>query len=256
MSQSVLELGKHIDAAAINAEAVSQISTGQKITLEDAYKVQVASIDQRLGRGEKLIGYKMGFTSKAKMEQMGVHELIWGRLTSKMEFKDGDTLELSKYVHPRAEPEVAFRISKDIPGALQSEDISNYVDAVCVALEIIDSRYKNFKFSLEDVVADNCSSTGYVLGEWLSADNKFDSLSISLEINGEMVQSGSTDAILGNPWNSFLEATRIFEREGMELKKGMVLLAGAATPAEFLSGGDELKASCEGLGEVSLSVMS
>ena len=254
MSKSILELAKHLDSAAINADAVPQISIDQELSIADAYKVQVASIDQRLGRGEKLLGYKMGFTSKAKMEQMGVHELIWGRLTSNMELKDGDALELSKYVHPRAEPEVAFRIKQDIPGELTEADIPNYVDAVCVAIEIIDSRYKNFKFSLEDVIADNCSSTGYVLGDWLTAENKFDHLSISLKVNGGLVQSGSTDDILGNPWNSFLEATRIFKREGIELKKGMVLLAGAATPAVFLKAGDEVKAVCEGLGEVGLLV--
>ncbi|MFK7755424.1 MAG: 2-keto-4-pentenoate hydratase [Flavobacteriales bacterium] len=255
MNTPILDLAKHLDAAAMNADAVPQISLEQELSLSDAYKVQVASMDQRLERGEKLLGYKMGFTSKAKMEQMGVHELIWGRLTSNMELKDGGTLELSKYVHPRAEPEVAFRISKDIEGALQREDIPQYVDAVCVAIEIIDSRYKNFKFSLEDVVADNCSSTGYLLGEWLSAETKIDGLSISLEVNGEVVQSGSTNDILGNPWNSFLEATRIFKREGIELKKGMVLLAGAATPAVFLKPGDKVKASCDGLGEVSLEAL-
>jgi len=254
MSKSILELAKHLDSAAINAAAVPQISIDQELSIKGAYEIQVASIDQRLDRGEELLGYKMGFTSKAKMEQMGVHELIWGRLTSNMELKDGDTLELSKYVHPRAEPEVAFRISQDISRELTEKDIPNYVDAVCVALEIIDSRYKNFKFSLEDVIADNCSSTGYVLGKWLSAENKFDSLSISLQVNGEKVQSGSTNDILGNPWNSFLEATRIFKREGIELKKGMVLLAGAATPAVFLNSGDEVKATCHGMGDVSLSV--
>lgn len=254
MSKSILELAKHLDSAAINADAVPQISIDQELSIADAYKVQVASIDQRLGRGEKLLGYKMGFTSKAKMEQMGVNELIWGRLTSNMELKDGAALELSKYVHPRAEPEVAFRISQDIPEELTEADIPNYVDAVCAAIEIIDSRYKDFKFSLEDVIADNCSSTGYVLGEWLTAENKFDHLSISLEVNGEVVQSGSTDDILGNPWNSFLEATRIFKREGIELKKGMVLLAGAATPAVFLKAGDEVKTTCDGLGEVGLLV--
>ena len=254
MSKSILELAKHLDSAAINADAVPQISIDQELSIADAYKVQVASIDQRLGRGEKLLGYKMGFTSKAKMEQMGVNELIWGRLTSNMELKDGAALELSKYVHPRAEPEVAFRISQDIPEVLTEADIPNYVDAVCAAIEIIDSRYKDFKFSLEDVIADNCSSTGYVLGEWLTAENKFDHLSISLEVNGEVVQSGSTDDILGNPWNSFLEATRIFKREGIELKKGMVLLAGAATPAVFLFFFDEVKTTCDGLGEVGLLV--
>ena len=84
--------------------------------------------------------------------------------------------------------------------------------------------------------------------------NDLNNLSISLEINGEVKHAGSTNAILGNPWNSFLEATRIFKREGIELKKGMVLLAGAATPAEFLNVGDSVKVSCDGLGEVSVSI--
>jgi len=153
MSQTIISIAKRLDQAAVSAEAISQISLDQEISLKDAYEIQVESMNQRFSRGEKLLGLKMGFTSKAKMEQMGVHELIWGRLTSNMELKDGGTMELAKYVHPRAEPEVAFRISQDIPGELTEEDIPRYVDAVCVAIEIIDSRYKNFKFSLEDVVA-------------------------------------------------------------------------------------------------------
>lgn len=252
MSKSIQDLAVHLDHAAIHAEAVPQISLEQNLSLEDAYKVQVESMNQRFSRGEKLLGYKMGFTSKAKMEQMGVHELIWGRLTSNMEFSDGGTLELNKFVHPRAEPEVAFRIAKDIPGELTKDQISTYVDAVSVAIEIIDSRYKNFKFSLEDVIADNCSSTGYVIGDWLSPENNLDNLEMSLKVNGEVVQSGQSNDILGNPWNSFLEATRIFKREGIELKEGMVLLAGAATPAVFLNSGDVVSAYCEGLGSVSL----
>ncbi len=254
MSKSISELAVHLDQAAINADAVPQISLEQELSLTDAYKVQVESMNQRFSRGEKLLGYKMGFTSKAKMEQMGVHELIWGRLTSNMEFKNGDELNLAKFVHPRAEPEVAFRISKDIDGALTEEQIHEHVNAVTVAIEIIDSRYKNFKFSLEDVVADNCSSTGYVIGEWQDVNNDLDNLKMTLEVNGEAVQSGVSNDILGNPWNSFLEATRIFDREGIELKAGMILLAGAATPAVFLNSGDKVSASCEGLGVVGLNV--
>jgi len=159
-----------LDTAAIEAKPTNQISASQVISIKDAYEIQKLSIQRRINRAEDLMGYKLGFTSKAKMEQMGVHSVIWGRLTSSMELKTGQEMNLSEFIHPRVEPEIAFLISKDISSELSMDEIKDHVDQVAGALEIIDSRYENFKFSLEDVIADNCSSSAYKIGKWHAQD--------------------------------------------------------------------------------------
>jgi 2-oxo-3-hexenedioate decarboxylase len=248
------ELAIALDIAAKNAKAVAQISSSQAITLDDAYDIQAFSIAQRCERGEKLIGLKLGFTSKAKMEQMGVHDMIWGRLTSDMQFQNGGDLQKSKFIHPRAEPEIAFLIKEDITELVTLETASNFIESVAGAIEIIDSRYENFKFSLEDVIADNCSSAGLVIGNWLPTNTNLSDLKIDLKINGETVETGSSNAILGNPWESVVAAVRLSLQYKEPLKKGMILLAGAATSAVFIQAGQTVEAEIEGLGNIRLDV--
>ena len=111
-----------------------------------------------------------------------------------------------------------------------------------MAIEIIDSRFQNFKFSLEDVVADNCSSTALVIGERLPIDTNLSNVSMQLVINSEVRQSGNTDAILGNPWESVVAASRLVAKAGLTLPKGSLIMAGAATAAEYLKSGDHVEA--------------
>ena len=117
------DLAKLVDEAALNANPIPQLTTHRDISLEDAYDIQTKSIQERYRRGEKFIGYKMGFTSKAKMEQMGVHEIIWGRLTDKMLINRGGQINIHKYIHPRAEPEICFLVKKKITKPITSTAI-------------------------------------------------------------------------------------------------------------------------------------
>lgn len=242
------EIATQLDQAAKNANAISQMAAKNNMSLKDAYEIQLKSIELRKKRGEKVTGYKLGFTSKAKMEQMGVHDLIWGILTDEMEIKQGATLKLSKWIHPRAEPEIAFLISKDINQELTLDELPNYIESMAPALEIIDSRYKNFKFSLEDVVADNCSSTGYAIGDWLPLSTAISDLKMELLVNNTVVESASSAAILENPLQSVIELSRLASQAGLTVKKGHIVLAGAATAAVFLKPNQVLKARVENLG--------
>ena len=243
-----------LDTAAIEAKPSNQISTSQAISIEDAYEIQKLSIQRRINRAEDLMGYKLGFTSKAKMEQMGVHSVIWGRLTSTMELKSGQEMDLSNFIHPRVEPEIAFLISKDISSELSMDEIKDHVDQVAGALEIIDSRYKNFKFSLEDVIADNCSSSAYKIGKWHSKEYRITDLSIKMFINNELVADGNSNAILGNPWESLVEISKMTEKYGFTIKAGEIVLAGAATSAQYLSSADEVVGDFDVLGSLRLKV--
>ncbi len=252
---TILELAQTIDTAARDAQAVPQLSLQQSFSEAEAYQIQAASIDRRIRRGEHLIGYKLGFTSRAKMQQMGVHDMIWGRLTDTMLLEEGGVLSLDKFIHPRAEPEIAFRIRKRIDSPIHLLEAGEYIDAVAPALEIIDSRYEKFKFSLEDVIADNCSSSGLVLGAWRAPQTDLDNLGMVLEVDQRPVQVGSSAAILGNPLRSLVAAARLVSQDGGTIEPGAVLLAGAATAAVYLKSGQYIQARVQDLGRVGIKVV-
>ena len=245
-----------LDKAVYNAQATSQISQSQAISLADAYDIQKISLAQRHQRGEKLMSYKLGFTSRAKMEQMGVHDIIWGQLTDKMKIINGQTLTKSKFIHPRVEPEIVFLIAKPIDEFLTLKTAGDYLQGVAGALEIIDSRYENFKFSLEDVIADNCSSSAYVIGEWLPPTTPLQNLAISLVINEKTSQTGNSNAILGNLLASLVEMAKMAQKYELNIELRQVILAGAATSAVYIQAGDKIEGQFEGLGTVHLKVIA
>ncbi|QTY27284.1 2-keto-4-pentenoate hydratase [Flavobacterium sp. CS20] len=243
-------ISQQLDTAATTASPIAQPSETVKFSLEEAYKIQKQLVEHRLDRGETITGYKLGFTSKAKMQQMGVDDLIWGVLTNAMEIKPDEHIDLNQYIHPRAEPEVAFKVSKPINRQLTIKELPQYIDKMTVAIEVIDSRYKNFKFSLEDVIADNCSSIGYCIGQWQDLKEDITNLPIQLKFNDETVQSGMTQAILDNPYQSVIELSRLASENNLVLQPGQIILAGAATAAEWLKPELKVTAELQGFGEV------
>lgn len=251
MQQTITKLSATLDDAARLAQPTLQITNNTKISIDESYEIQAKSIELRLSRGEKLTGLKMGFTSKAKMEQMGVHDMIWGRLTDNMHIENEGEMDMNKFIHPRAEPEIAFLLKKNITATITIEDVESCISGLAPAIEIIDSRYKNFKFSLEDVIADNCSSSGYVIGEWHAPNTDVSNIDITIGANGEVKASGNSSAILDNPLQSLVEAVRLALKYGQELKEGMIILAGAATPAIPISEGDTIEATFGSLGRLS-----
>lgn len=253
--QDLRALAHILDRAATNASATEQFSTnGIDLTLDQAYAVQTLLIDHRLARGSALVGVKMGFTSRAKAIQMGVHDQIWGRLTNDMQAGDGDSIDFDRFVHPRVEPEVAFRLKAPLSGPITLEQAMEAVDGVAPALEIIDSRYRDFKFSLADVVADNASSSGFIIGPWQRPDTSLSDLPMTMAINGAIRQTGSSDAILGDPWLSLIAASRLAGAAGLVLQPGWVVLAGAATAAEALAPGDHVALDAQRLGHVTFTL--
>lgn len=247
------EIATTLDAAAATAKATSQISTTQSFDEDEAYEIQRLSLEKRYARGEKYVGMKLGFTSFAKMEQMGVHDMIWGRLTDAMCYKSGDQLPLAKFIHPRAEPEIAFLIKKDILQEISLEEIPEYILACAPAIEVIDSRYQNFKFSLEDVIADNCSSAAFCIGAWQPLPTSLNDLAISLTFGTQTVQADQSNAILDNPYLSVCNASRLAKKYGEQLLEGQVILAGAATPAEFIPINTKITAKVQTLGSCVLT---
>lgn len=246
-------IAEELDCAAATATAIPQISGRfPAFDLDQAWQVQRKLIDLRLDRGETVIGIKMGFTSRAKMLQMGVSDLIWGRLTDKMLVENGGAIAFDEYVHPRVEPEIAFRLAKPLSGNISCEEAWDAIGAIAPALEIIDSRYENFKFSLADVVADNSSSSRFVIGPWREEHFDISNLGMVLNINGKPKQFGSTAAILDHPIHSLVAAARKAAEAGIELQAGWIILCGATTSAEALSPGDFVQLEAQNLASVDL----
>src|ERR1700694_866087 len=142
-------LATHLDDASRNATEIPQLS--EPISLADAYDIQKQSIAHRFSRGEKQVGIKMGFTSRAKMVQMGVHDMIWGRLTDGMIVEDGGSTSYRKYVHPRIEPEGAFLLMRQVVGTVTPMQAFSAVEAIAPRVEVIDSRSKALQFCLTGV---------------------------------------------------------------------------------------------------------
>lgn len=246
----IQEFAKRLHDAQKQRQAISQFKEDESFSLKEAYEIQHALIKERIREGEELIGIKMGFTSEAKMKQMGVSEMIIGQLTTGMHYQNGGSVSQSNFIHPRVEPEIYFRLSKDITSHLTLENCLDYVDGVGAGLEIIDSRYENFKFSLEDVVADNCSSAAFVTGILHEPKADLKNLRMKMEVNSEVVEEGSSNDILGNPLKSLVAASELAMKYQIPLKKGMIVLAGAATPARFTNEYEEINASVESLDSV------
>lgn len=241
-----------LDDAARSARAVAQF--GDALSVEDAYAIQAASIARRLGRGERRIGMKMGFTSRAKMVQMGVHDMIWGRLTDAMIEEEGGIVDIGRFVHPRVEPEIAFLIGEPLAGVVTPLQARRALAGVAPAMEIIDSRYENFKFSLADVVADNASSSGLVVGNWQSPGQAIENLGMVMSFDGHPMQIGSSAAILGHPIRSLVAAARLVAEAGETLSPGDIVLAGAATSAEALRPGVHVRLETQNLGSAEFTV--
>lgn len=242
-STPIEALAQRLDEAAQAVRPVPQLTAAEPLSPATAYQVQSALISRRLARGEQLVGLKLGLTSKAKMAQVGVDEMIWGRLTDRMRLADGDAIDLAELIHPRAEPEVAFRL-----------DATGRPEAVAAALEVIDSRYTDFRFSLPDVIADNSSAARFVIGPWCPVPPGLANLGVLLEVDGRVVQTGSTAAILGDPYRALARGLALAAADaGLSPQSGWILLAGAATAAQPLRPASHVRVVVEGLGTATLT---
>jgi 2-oxo-3-hexenedioate decarboxylase len=253
----IQDVAQRLDAAVRTGEAIPQLTSEQDVDLDTAYAVQHAGVALRRARGEQVVGAKLGFTSRAKAEQMGVSDVIIGVLTSAMAVDDGGVIDVSRGVHPRIEPEVAFRLDEAVDPTDPHLDLLTAVTHVAPALEVIDSRYRDFRFSLADVVADNTSASHFVVGAWQPIEEvrgRLDlaNLDVELAVDGEVMATGSTADILGDPLEALPATARMADRHGHELPAGGVILAGAATAAVPLRAGVRVEATVFGLGAVSV----
>ncbi len=248
-----------LNLAEQNGTAMKRITkTIPDLDIPSSYDIQDRLIRLRCDRGEQIVGYKMGLTSKAKMEQMGVSDPIMGVLTDAMKVESNANYSLKNKIHPRIEPEIAFHIKSELKGNVGREKLLGACSWASLALEIIDSRYRNFDFRLPDVLADNCSSTGFVLGEAISniASLALDNIQLQMTFDDKVMQEGSSSAILGHPLDSLEALVSMLSARGKSLPADSIVLAGAATAAVTLEAGTKVTVSGTGFSPVNLSIVS
>jgi 2-oxo-3-hexenedioate decarboxylase len=244
--------------ARLNRAPLEQISKEiENFSRSDAYSIQERGIELREEMGETLIGMKMGLTSEAKRKQMDLDSPLYGALTKEMEITNGGDYELAPQIHPKIEPEVAFLIGSELSGSPTRDEVLAATKSICACMEILDSRYEQFKyFSMEDVISDNSSSSQFILGEWIEDFKDIDlrDLSLKMTVNGEVAQEGNTSAISGDPVVSVIQLCELLQTRGKSLPANSVVLAGAATIAVKLEEGMKIELSMQALGNVSVNV--
>ena len=252
----IAELAQHLETAARERRAVAKLSDMEpELTLADAYDVQWSLRNRRLRAGSRLSGLKMGLTSRAKMKQMGVESPIYGFLLDEYCVAADSELSASQLIHPRVEPEIALVTRRELrgPGCTIASALAA-VDFAVPALEVIDSRYADFKFDLPSVVADNGSSARYVVGGTACRVRDLDlrTLGVVVERNGEGVSFGAGAAVLGHPaWSLAMLANLLALREEV-IPAGTYVMTGGITEAVDARAGDHFAARFQALGSLSI----
>ena len=212
---------------------------------------------QRLLRAEAgpLAGWKLGVTSRAKQAQVGVREPVRGFLAAAAALDLGEPLLVGDHIQPRGEPEIVFTMGADLAGpAVSSADVLAATAAVAVGIEILDSRYVDYKFTMADVVADNTSAGRYVIGPSIPAAGlDLRLVGVLLEHNGEVIATASGAAALGHPASAVAWLVRSLAVENEGLRAGDIVLSGGLTAAVPLKAGDVVTATADRLGSVEIA---
>jgi 2-keto-4-pentenoate hydratase len=225
------------------------------IDVVDAYEIQLANIADRLKAGALVRGHKVGLSSRAMQAMMAVDEPDYGHLLDDMFFFEGDAVPAGRYLYPRVEVEVGFVLGAPLSGpACTVADVLAATEFVCPAIEIIDSRIRDWKIGIADTIADNASSAGVVLGGRRTPLAGVDLRTIGavLRRNGEIVQTGAAGAVLGNPATAVAWLANTVHRFGVSLEAGHVVLPGSCTRAVDVRPGDVVRAEFDVLGPVSV----
>ena len=226
------------------------------IDVVDAYEIQLINIRQRVAEGARVVGHKVGLSSKAMQQMMGVDEPDYGHLLDEMQVFEDTPVKADRYLYPRVEVEVGFILAHDLPGANCTENhVVAATEALVPSIELIDTRITDWKIALCDTIADNASSAGFVLGAGRVAPTDIDITQIEAELtcNGEVVAKGRSDAVLGNPVTAVAWLARKVESFGVRLRAGDIVLPGSCTRAIDARPGDKFVAEFAGLGSVRLS---
>lgn len=256
--QVIAQLGQELFNALQNRRSLAPlIDRYPDMTVEQAYRVSLAFLGHREAIGQKVIGKKIGVTSKAVQDMLNVHQPDFGFLTDQMQVPDGSRVSMAehKLVQPRAEGEIAFVLAEDLTGpGVTASDVMAATEYVVPCFEIVDSRIKDWKIAIQDTVADNASCGVFALGSQRTDPRSLDLASVELTMtkNGEPAGQGLGSAVQGHPCEAVAWLANTLGTLGIPFRKGEVILSGALAPLVPVTAGDRIDMSISGLGTASL----
>jgi len=253
---TIQKLAEHLDNAETQCRDITKITDDYpEMDWDDAYAIQDALRALKESRGVRIAGLKMGLTSHAKMKQMGVIDPVRGFLTDYGMVADGGECDTAGLIHPKVEAEIAFVTKAPLSGpGCHIGAVLAATDFVLPALEVIDSRYRDFKFDLKSVVADNTSAARYVVGGSARSPLGLDlkNLGVVMEKNGQVVAIAAGAAVLGHPAQSVAMLANMLGARGEEIPAGTLILTGGVTEAVAVEKGDSINVRYQHLGSVSM----
>jgi len=250
------QLGDELYQALITRTVIDPLTNRYpELSVETAYQIQQRMIERRVAAGERIIGKKIGVTSRAVMNMLGVYRPDFGYMLDGMICNEGQEIAMNTLIQPKAEGEIAFILKRDLmgPGVTNAEVLAA-TECVMPCFEIVDSRIRDWKIKIGDTVADNASCGVFVLGDQAVAPAKID-LSLCgmvLERNGEIIATGAGAAALGSPVNAVAWLANTMGALGIPLKAGEVILSGALAAMFPARAGDNFRVSIGGLGSCSV----
>jgi len=257
-SSKLKQIARYLHQCEVERKEADQIVRAYpELTIDDAYLIQKELVGIKLSQGGKIIGYKLAFTTRTKQRSMGISSVGFGYLFNYMKIDDGGELNLNHLIHPKAEAEIAFIIGEDLYGDVSPYEVIEATKFVAPAIEFVDSRYKDFKFDLIDVIADNFSASRFAIGADVRKPSEVD-LRLSgviFERNGIPEKTGALGAVLGNPAIAVAQLVKFLSKRGEKVKSGSIILTGSITEAIDVKEGDFIKVTICGVGEVSTFVV-
>lgn len=228
------------------------------ITIDDAYYISLRMLENRLEKnGEKVVGKKIGVTSKVVQEMLGVHRPDFGFLTNTMEYpNNGDVSIKDTMIQPRAEAEIGFKLKKDLKGpGVTEQDVLDATDYIMPCFEIVDSRINDWKIKIQDTIADNASCGVYALGTETADPKALDlpNLKVVVKKNGEFLSEGKGEAVQGNPLTAVAWLANTLGEYGIPFLAGEVILSGSLVPLEPVVAGDTMEMDLEGVGSCTIN---
>ncbi len=255
---TIARLGDELYAA-LRAQTVLAPLTDREpaITIDDAYYISLRFLERRLADGEKVVGKKIGVTSRPVQDMLDVRQPDFGFLTDRMHYPNGAAIPVAgNLIAPRAEAEIAFRLKRDLVGPNITEaDVLAATDCIMPCFEIVDSRIRDWKIRIQDTVADNASCGVFVLGEAEVDPRKHDLPNLHVRVfkNGKPLSEGLGSAVQGNPLTAVAWLANTLGRYDIPFRAGDIILSGSVVPLEPVGPGDEMRCEVEGIGSASCS---